>query len=257
MDIMALNDNVFSNQVVTIADDIKVPAVDGNVTGYTLCLALLDYVRGRINKSDVGLSNVPNTDFTNRVASIEGKIPSQASSTNKLADKDFVNSSISTNTAEFKGTYSSLTELKAIQGADINDYAFYVRKDSAGNTFYDRYKYTSGSDPWKYEYTLNNSPLTAAQWAALNSGITEALCKAYDTHIASESNPHKVTKTQVGLGNVDNTSDMDKPVSTAMQEALDGKINKEGVEAVVSDILTNSYGLTVSNGKLCVVYTEE
>ena len=253
---MALNDNVFSNQVITIADGIKVPVVDGNVTGYALCLALLDYIRSRINKSDVGLSNVPNTDFTNRVAAIEGKIPSQASSTNKLADKDFVNSSISTNTAEFRGTYASLAELKATQ-ADINDYAFYVRKDTIGNTLYDRYKYTTGSDPWKFEYTLNNSPLTAAQWAALNSGITDALCKAYDAHIASKANPHGVTKAQVGLGNVDNTSDMDKPVSTAMQDALDDKIDKVGIKAVVSDIIADSYGLAVLDGKLCAVYTEE
>ena len=36
-----------------------------------------------------------------------------------------------------------------------------------------------------------------------------------DGHIANVSNPHSVTKTQVGLGNVDDTSDMDKPVSTA------------------------------------------
>lgn len=42
-----------------------------------------------------------------------------------------------------------------------------------------------------------------------------------DTHIASTSNPHSVTKAQVGLGNVDNTSDANKPISTAVQAALD------------------------------------
>jgi len=42
-------------------------------------------------------------------------------------------------------------------------------------------------------------------------------------HVANTSNPHNVTKTQVGLGNVDNTSDLDKPVSTLQQEALDAK----------------------------------
>lgn len=36
-----------------------------------------------------------------------------------------------------------------------------------------------------------------------------------NNHIADESNPHKVTKSQVGLSNVDNTSDLDKPISTA------------------------------------------
>ena len=44
-----------------------------------------------------------------------------------------------------------------------------------------------------------------------------------DAHIASTSNPHSVTASQVGLGNVDNTADADKPVSTATQTALDGK----------------------------------
>jgi hypothetical protein len=44
-------------------------------------------------------------------------------------------------------------------------------------------------------------------------------------HINDNNNPHSVTATQVGLGNVDNTSDLDKPVSTATQTALDNKIN--------------------------------
>lgn len=43
---------------------------------------------------------------------------------------------------------------------------------------------------------------------------------AYD-HAQSIENPHQVTKNQVGLGNVDNTSDLNKPISTATQAALD------------------------------------
>ncbi len=41
-----------------------------------------------------------------------------------------------------------------------------------------------------------------------------------DLHIANKSNPHGVTKAQVGLGNVNNTSDADKPVSTAQATAI-------------------------------------
>lgn len=41
-----------------------------------------------------------------------------------------------------------------------------------------------------------------------------------DLHIANKSNPHGVTKAQVGLGNVNNTSDDDKPVSTAQATAI-------------------------------------
>lgn len=42
------------------------------------------------------------------------------------------------------------------------------------------------------------------------------------------SNPHNTTKTDLGLSNVDNTSDLDKPISTATQNALDLKLNTSG-----------------------------
>ncbi len=48
----------------------------------------------------------------------------------------------------------------------------------------------------------------------------------FDAHLIDDNNPHKVTKAQVGLGNVDNTSDANKPVSTAAQTALNGKVDK-------------------------------
>ena len=41
-----------------------------------------------------------------------------------------------------------------------------------------------------------------------------------DLHIANKSNPHRVTKAQVGLANVNNTSDANKPVSTAQATAI-------------------------------------
>lgn len=96
-------------------------------------------------------------------------IPAQASEDNQLADKNFVNSSVSTATATFKGTYNSVAELEQVT-ADANDYAFVISTDSAGNTVYNRYKYSNGS--WLFEYALNNSSFTAAQWAAINSAIT-------------------------------------------------------------------------------------
>lgn len=46
---------------------------------------------------------------------------------------------------------------------------------------------------------------------------------AYDHSLLTSGNPHNVTASDVGLGNVDNTSDMDKPISTATQDALDEK----------------------------------
>ena len=69
-------------------------------------------------------------------------------------------------------------------------------------------------------------------------------------HKNNESNPHNVTKTQVGLGNVDNTADLDKPVSNATQSAIisanSGKADKSYVDnqltlkANKSDVYTKS-----------------
>lgn len=46
-----------------------------------------------------------------------------------------------------------------------------------------------------------------------------------ETHINRLDNPHSVDKNQIGLGNVDNTKDIDKPISNLMQSALDLKID--------------------------------
>ena len=73
---------------------------------------------------------------------------------------------------------------------------------------YNRYTYNSIN--WEWNYTINTSGFTAAQWAAINSGIDTTKVTSYDNHLINQSNPHGVTKAQVGLGNVDNTSDATK-----------------------------------------------
>ena len=49
-------------------------------------------------------------------------------------------------------------------------------------------------------------------------------------HSADKNNPHVVTKAQVGLGAVDNTPDLSKPVSAATQAALALKANLADME---------------------------
>jgi len=109
----------------------------------------------------------------NDISDINAKIPVAASAQNQLADKNFVNSSIQTATADFKGTFNSLAELQQVS-ANANDYGYVVSKDAEGNTVYSRYKYVEGTG-WVFEYNLNNSSFTAAQWAAIQSGITALL----------------------------------------------------------------------------------
>lgn len=59
-----------------------------------------------------------------------------------------------------------------------------------------------------------------------HSGVYEPANANVQGHISSTSNPHSTTKAQVGLSNVDNTSDLAKPISTATQTALDEKANQ-------------------------------
>ena len=70
------------------------------------------------------------------------------------------------------------------------------------------------------------SPSTSTVFSSTRSNNTyEPKNSNIQSHINNTTNPHGVTKAQVGLSNVDNTSDVNKPVSTAIQNALDLKQN--------------------------------
>ena len=142
---------------------------------------------------------------------IEEKIPSGASSQNKLVDQQTMNSSIATASATYRGAYNLVSDLSLTVSAtkqqiaaalatvmaaatppivpDNNDYC-YVQVPTSDATptqiaRVDRYKYNGAA--WGFEYSLNNSGFTAAQWAALNSGITSGLvAKLYDLPTNSE-----------------------------------------------------------------------
>lgn len=77
--------------------------------------------------------------------------------------------------------------------------------------------------------TTTNAIISATDSVLVAFGKLQAQITAnlstLTSHIANVSNPHSVTKSQVGLGNVDNTSDANKPISTATQTALNGKEN--------------------------------
>ena len=68
-----------------------------------------------------------------------------------------------------------------------------------------------------------------------------------NNHITNIDNPHGVTKEQIGLTNVDDTSDIDKPISNATREALDEKANTEhehNVNDIVSGVMDVEHGGT-------------
>lgn len=77
---------------------------------------------------------------------------------------------------------------------------------------------------------------------ALNAEIKRAkeaeaaITSNLNNHISDYHNPHKVTKAQVGLSDVDNTSDADKPVSNATQTELDKKANQTEINRLQQTI---------------------
>ena len=131
---------------------------------------------------DTSIDPIQNKPVAEAIEAINDKIPTQATTSNKLADKAFVNSSVATNTANYISDngqpFTSLAALEAYSGTlTNNDYAYVVTTDAAGNTVYNRYKYVDDGETtpaWAFEYALNNSSFTAAEWAAIQSGITAA-----------------------------------------------------------------------------------
>lgn len=75
---------------------------------------------------------------------------------------------------------------------------------------------------------MSSSDKTKLDGLKDQAGITsdiDAVQSNLETHINNKSNPHEVTKAQVGLSEVDNTSDANKPISNATQTALNGKFS--------------------------------
>lgn len=132
-------------------------------------------------------SDTSREDKANKTTVVLGSSNSKYPTDKAVAE--FVNSSIATNTANYISNngepFTSVEQLEAYSGTVTNnDYAFVTGIDSEGNTYYDRYKATvSGSTvTWALEYRLNNSSFTAAQWSAINSGITSVLVAKIHDH---------------------------------------------------------------------------
>lgn len=82
--------------------------------------------------------------------------------------------------------------------------------------------------------------------SVLINGMMQTIGESLAMHEARNDNPHGVTKEQVGLGNVDNTSDVDKPISTAQQAELDTKLNNAANGGVANNLTTNSSDVALS-----------
>jgi hypothetical protein len=98
------------------------------------------------------------------------------------------------------------------------------------------------SDGWSdpISYATSSESVEMTNGTDLQTKMN-AVDQTISSHTSNTSNPHNVTKSQVGLGNVDNTSDANKPISTATQTALDGKLstNLKGANSGLAELDAN------------------
>lgn len=104
-----------------------------------------------------------------------------------------------------------------------------------------------------YQLTKSNSvDSTTGKWRKLKLGSDVdlsgyATTTSLNNHIKDYVNPHKVTKTQVGLSNVDNTSDENKPLSLATRKALEGKVDGVTGKGLSTNDFTTAYKNKLDN----------
>ena len=151
-------------------------------------------LQGNIDKIDERVTNIENSvGAPDGIATLDSE--------GKLEVSQIPNEALNV----IEGKYMTETQFTDSEGVEFipRHNTIYIDSIGGSNKLYrwDGFKYVEVSD---------------------SDNVTEAI----DNHIKDFNNPHKVTAEQIGLGNVDNTSDADKPISSAVQEALDA-VNKE------------------------------
>lgn len=92
-------------------------------------------------------------------------------------------------------------------------------------------KYTKNEDYLHTDHfnaiveNVENLYTEAEQESEVRAQKEEELAEALAEHAEDQDNPHKVTAAQIGLGNVNNTADINKPVSILQAEAI-GQVNQ-------------------------------
>lgn len=178
----------YNNNKVQVDSAIR----DGNGAKIDTTYATQTTVAGKAPTSHASSATTYGTGDSTHYGHVKVDNAMSDSSTNPVENnvvKSFVNSSVSTNTAYFLGTYAIDTDLgltsaathaqvatalgTAVSSPTNNDYVFVSIPASGSDAGqYDRYKYNGTA--WSYEYTLNNSSFTQAQWDAINSGLTSS-----------------------------------------------------------------------------------
>lgn len=163
-----------------------------------------------VTKEQIGLDNVDNTrDIDKPVSTLQGAAISDALSQAKsytdtqLESKDFISKDL------FDSQMLLKVDKEEGKSLSENDFTDELKTNLEQNTL------ARHSHDNKNILDAITEPFTVE----LKSKI-DSVSESSQSHINDKQNPHAVTKNQIGLGNVDNTSDLNKPVSTAQSQAI-------------------------------------
>ena len=194
----------------------------------------------------------------------------------KASQDDFLvlESTVSDNYTEFQGLLEDFEDLADVVGAidnQVNNVStgILVRLNTIENTLADKIsseqvlairetdshslEYTTDGTTWNPVSTagiiewgdilgdIENQPdllLLISQIYDAIDGVEEDLGDDLGAHTDDTDNPHNVTAQQIGLGNVDNTSDLDKPLSTLQKQYVDDEIEdlKDDLEGEIQQV---------------------
>lgn len=154
-----------------------------------------------------------------------------------------------------EGSYVSATAFNDTNGNAVTIESGKIYIDTTTNV---QYRWT-GSALWAITSGLQLGETSSTAYRGDRGKL------AYE-HTSKTNNPHSVTKTQVGLGNCDNTSDISKPISSLTQSALNLKVALSGGQlkdcvttfsaAGARAALTSGEKLSISLGKLAKWYSD-
>lgn len=214
-----------ATQLSELSDVSSSSAANGNVlVGNGTDFGSRALTASDISDFDAEVSN--NADVTANTAKNDYPTVDSNKVANLPADQNTINSDIESRTAlnDSKNSYPSADSTKVgfitvTQAVDL--------------------------DSMESDITINNSKvgITPQQSTDITTAVTHAG--------VTTGNPHSVSSTDIGLGNVDNTSDADKPVSSATQTALNAKqntlVNQTNIKSINGVTLLGSGDLVVSS----------
>lgn len=201
------------NQVITSVEDLM------NFNCSTIEPTTTNFVPGTEYTVHEALQRTANLfgGYQDEIDDINALIPGQATKSNQLADKSFVNSTVATNAANFRGNWIDWTDVPTDATLYPEDYVgnrtpnnndYMVVQDASDYDGFEgswRFIYvgdwnTSGKSGWNPQYKVG-STFTAVQQDAIDSGITATKVATYDGYGTSITalQTDKLDKVYTGL----------------------------------------------------------